>query len=728
MGGPASRSGAFEELSSILIVQGVIEWPDGTCFSRFGNPDGGREGRGLLPNGDVWGWQSKYLFTFDAAAAGQVKASFVRALDTEPNLTRYIVAFPVDLPAGDTENQESAFTRWTAKVAECKAIAKAKDREVALTFVGAHELLTALTESRHAGRARYWFAADVLNPEWQARRVEEVTAMVGPRYSPRLHVEVDTVRAFDAVGRTDAYVARWQQVLASLRKAREWPWRAPDTTVDAFGEALARCHTALNMADETLEQVIAAMRSIERPPPAESSLEAALKALRQVDGLLHEHHLQDGRYFVGDAGALYGTVRSATGALQEGDQLARGVIALAAAEKRLLLTGRAGVGKTHLLCDLATRRTANGLPTVLLLGEDFDARALLSQPGELSRLGGSVDDVLAVLDAASEAAGCIGLFIIDALNDSKEAERWRSSIRALTVAAGHYPHVAVVVSCRTEFVEAVLGDHRLPRVEHEGFVEETAEAVQRFAQEFGLEPPTFPVLNPEFGNPLYLKLTCESLATLGTARFPLGSAGIVTVCDAFLEAVNKRLSDPGRCDYDERGDPVRRGVRELALLGRDPMDRVDVERVTEEAAPGRGWSKSLMRGMIAEGVLTELGDGRITFGYQRLGDVTRAASIADKPLPEIRDWVRRLGNDPWRERGVLGALAVIVPERHNIEIVELSIDSEGRVTNEIVDSFLESLLLRSPDSISPQTAGLVERLLGDSYRAGETWDRLIRLA
>ena len=71
-GHPASRSGAFEELASLLIEQGVVEWPDGVRFSRFGNPDGGREGRGVLPNGDVWAWQAKYLFEFDSSAAAQV--------------------------------------------------------------------------------------------------------------------------------------------------------------------------------------------------------------------------------------------------------------------------------------------------------------------------------------------------------------------------------------------------------------------------------------------------------------------------------------------------------------------------------------------------------------------------------------------------------------------------------------------------------------------------------
>ena len=81
-GQPASRSSAFEELASILIEQGAVQWPDGVRFARFGNPDGGREGNGVLLNGDVWAWQAKYLFEFDSSAAGQVTSS-VRAV-TEP--------------------------------------------------------------------------------------------------------------------------------------------------------------------------------------------------------------------------------------------------------------------------------------------------------------------------------------------------------------------------------------------------------------------------------------------------------------------------------------------------------------------------------------------------------------------------------------------------------------------------------------------------------------------
>src|SRR5664280_2187470 len=80
-GSPASRADGFEELASILIRDGLVEWPDSTVFYRFGNPDGGREGKGVLPGGDVWVWQAKYLFEFGDSEIGQVHKSVVRVLD-----------------------------------------------------------------------------------------------------------------------------------------------------------------------------------------------------------------------------------------------------------------------------------------------------------------------------------------------------------------------------------------------------------------------------------------------------------------------------------------------------------------------------------------------------------------------------------------------------------------------------------------------------------------------
>ena len=448
----------------------------------------------------------------------------------------------------------------------------------------------------------------------------------------------------------------------------------------------------------------------------------------EIDELLHRHAMTKDRYFVGGAGALYADARKASEAIGDGLGLAGSAVTQGAAEKALLLTGRAGVGKTHLLCDAARRRIEDGMPTILLLGQDFDGRSLLAQVGELSQLGAMPDDVLAVLDAASEAAGCTGLLMIDALNESERPGRWRGDVRAVAAACRRYPHVALVLSCRTEFVEEVIGGQELPRVEHFGFAEATDAAIMRFTREYGLEPPTFPALNPEFSNPLYLKLTCEALHTLGATRFRFGTAGLTTVTSAFIEAVNQRLSEAGRCNYDKWSDLAGTCVRQLAELGRGPWDRADVQAITEGLLPGREWSRSLLKGLITEGILIALHNGRIAFGYQRLGDIARASLIAEKDPDGIREWLTGLGGNAWRQRGVLGALAVIVPERHGAEIIDLGADRDGGVSDAVIDCFIESLLLRSPESVTPRAVALVEKLLAVDYRVSEVWECLVRIA
>jgi hypothetical protein len=364
----------------------------------------------------------------------------------------------------------------------------------------------------------------------------------------------------------------------------------------------------------------------------------------------------------------------------------------------------------------------------LLLGQDFDGRSLLTQAGELSQLGTTPDDVLAVLDAASEAAGCTGLLMIDALNESERPDRWPGDARALVTACRRYPHVALVLSCRTEFTEEVIGDGKLPRVEHYGFAEATDAAIMRFTEEYGLEPPTFPALNPEFSNPLYLKLTCEALHTLGETRFRFGTAGLTTVTSAFIEAVNQRLSEVGRCNYDKWNDHAGACVRQLAELGRGPWNRADVQRITEGLLPGREWSRSLLKGLITEGILIELRGGRIAFGYQRLGDIARASAIAEKDPDGIREWLKEQGNNTWAQRGVLSALAVIVPEKHGTEITDLDADQDGSVSGTVIDSFIESLPLRSAESVTPRAVALMQKLLETDYQVSRIWECLVRTA
>ena len=65
-----------------------------------------------------------------------------------------------------------------------------------------------------------------------------------------------------------------------------------------------------------------------------------------------------------------------------------------------------------------------------------------------------------------------------------------------------------------------LGD--VTEVEHPGFDGRELEATEHIFDFFGLEQPRIPLLTPEFTNPLFLILYCESLAGMGLTAPPLG--------------------------------------------------------------------------------------------------------------------------------------------------------------------------------------------------------------
>ena len=725
-GNPASPANAFEELASILIRQ-RDDWPDGTQFSRFGNPDGGREGRGLLPGGDVWAWQAKYLFTFDASAASQIKQSLIRTLNAEPNLARYFVVLPIDLPAGDTSRSKSAFTRWTEQVKEWRCLAESKGLAVEFDFIGAHEMTMALTEPQNSARVKYWFDANVLTLSEQQQRIDDVTAKLGRRYSPKLHVDIEAAKIIESVGRTPAYAEQWKQILAALRAARQWTWRAPEGNADIYQNALPTCNSTLSVVDSTLQRVITSVTTFEELVSAKSEIVDGIQTLQVIDDLMRTNSRTRNGLYVGDAAALYADVRDSLSALKSASVLADSISTRAARSGEVLILGRAGVGKTHLLCDAARQRIAAGRPTMMLLGQEFDRRSLLNQIPELGEMPGTTtDELLAVLDAAGEASGNKALLIIDALNESERPDRWSEAIRALRSKITRFPHLGLIVSCRTEFVDVVIGESDIPSCEHFGFEEATEVAVRRFAGEYGLEVPTFPVLNPEFGNPLFLRLTCEALITLGTSRFIFGTAGLTTVCNAFIEAVNERLACPTRCDYDAKQNLVQIAIKKFADLSGSTFARDVVDCETRELLPGRTWSKSLMKGLLDEGILIEVGRDRIAFGYQRLGDVARAEKIAEKSLTDIKEMVKTFGCNRWTERGTMAALAVMLPEIHGTELMDL-VMVDGQVPEYIVDIFLESLTLREPKTIESRTINIIEHILMSRYKY-EGWTQLVRLA
>ena len=727
-GPSASRAAAFEELTCILLERSW-KWPDGTSFERFGNPDGGREGRATLSDGRVIAWQVKYLFRFDSSAAHQVERSFRRAFDAEAALCHYLVVFPIDLPAGGTGQRKSAHSRWTTKVEEWKEMANECGKAVEFEFVGQHELLGALLNPARSGLVRYWFDESFMDNDWFRQQIATAVAKAGRRYTPKLHTEVEAVRALEGVGRTRDFETSWRKALAGLRECRRFPWRAPEGASGKISDALVACEKSLDEADTAIRSVVSSLDGFGDLATPDDQILDAHQELSKLLILLRTDYPPRNGHYTEPAGTLHLATGRTIEALDLLLDLAGSVATRAARSREVLIEGKAGTGKTHLLCDVAEKRVESGLPTVLVLGQDFDRRAPRNQIPELTSFGGSVEEEVAALAAASEAAGAAGLLMIDALNESERPERWKDELRVLQQVAARHDQVALVVSCRTDFLPDVVGETSMPTMAHEGFGEATDAAVRRFAQEYGLETVSFPVLSPEFSNPLFLKLACEALETLGHDRFPLGSAGLTAVCDAFLEAVNHRLASSERCDFDKESPLVQEAVRRLAAECSDGtlLQRGEAEQLFGELLPGRKWSESLLKGLLDEGVLIAASAG-IGFGYQRLGDVARASLLCANSDEQFQEWMNALGNRQWLFRGVLEVLAIMLPERRGVELIDLLDNDDAYTQDENLDLFIQSLGLRAADAVSDRTIQIIRRLLDDDYIQGAVCNQLVQLS
>ena len=562
-------------------------------------------------------------------------------------------------------------------------------------------------------------ASAPLGQEWFQQQIDYTIAKARGRYTPSLHTEVAAERAMEGVGRTRAFIEEWQKCLAALRECRRGPNPGGSGEHGALEQAQRDVEAALEGVDSETVAAIASLEGFADFPNLNGAVEAARESVLRLYALLRPEDATGDSFGGYSSAAWHYEAGRSLAAVDDLSSLQESTSTRAAIEQELLITGPAGTGKTHLLCEVARARTQEGLPTILVLGQEFDREPLRDQIPRLTAFSGSVEEEVAALESAAGEAGAVGLLIVDALNESYQPQRWKYELDGLRHIFAQHEHVALVVSCRSEFVSEVLGETDMLRFEHQGFGLATETAITRYALEYGIDPVSFPVLSPEFSNPLFLSLACRALSTLGHDSFQLGEAGLTAVCDAFLSAVNERLSAADRCDFNRQRDLVQQAVRALAgsASGRALVDWDEAEELLQSILPNRRWSESLLKGLLDEGVLIPTASG-VGFGYQRLGDLAVASSLCEQPVEEIEMWVEGLDGDRWPHLGVLGALAVKLPEQKGVEIIDLLADDEGFFGLEEIDLFAESLTLRSASAISENTMLFLEQVLENEY----TWE------
>ncbi|HDL5375000.1 TPA: hypothetical protein PXB36_002605, partial [Mannheimia haemolytica] len=240
--------------------------------------------------------------------------------------------------------------------------------------------------------------------------------------------------------------------------------------------------------------------------------------------------------------------------------------------KVLVLTGQAGSGKSHLLGDFVQKRQNSGKYSLLLLGQDFTEKSnawnqILSKQLNLNI---TPEVFLSALDSIGEMQKERVILAIDALNEGEGKSLWNNQLNGLIELVSQYPNIGLVLSVRDSYQDIIFNklniknQDKLCYIKHTGFIDNEFEAIQIFFPYYGLQLPSIPLLNPEFSNPLYLKLFCESLKYQGETCVPKGHKGFNHIVKSYLDGIEKRICE--QIEQDIGSHLVQRAANVIAKL------------------------------------------------------------------------------------------------------------------------------------------------------------------
>src|SRR5690606_34391866 len=108
---------------------------------------------------------------------------------------------------------------------------------------------------------------------------------------------------------------------------------------------------------------------------------------------------------------------------------------------------------------------------------------------------------------------------------------WKSEIAGFLHEISKYPYVGVVISIRTTYYNSIIPknlreDKSILKIDHQGFKGNEYKALKVFCNHYGIRQPNFPILAPEYTNPLFLQLICIGVLDTEEKLFPQGFQGL----------------------------------------------------------------------------------------------------------------------------------------------------------------------------------------------------------
>lgn len=711
----------FEELVSQLARKEDIS--NKRHYFRIGKPDAGVECLWILNDDTEWAWQAKYFASsLDSSQWKQLDESVKTVMSKHPKVVKYIIAIPIDPPDARVKGRKSLLQKWDEHIVKWQGWAKLQNLTIEFIPWWHSDFIQRFQKPENAGFLKFWFDKEYFNDEWFEDKLEISIANLGNRYTSEINFELDIVKIFDGIARDNKFYAQlhkqFDDLLISLKKIKSG---YEDSELSKQFSTLTRFCDSLN---QEYINIISNKENQYDFGILVSKMKEVTSILNSIDKIIDELIPKLNQRSKESLEYLKYNLRNAYSQIVNFESFIVSKTVGLFNKPYLLLDGEAGVGKSHLLADIANIRQKEGKYSILLLGQHFNReenpqKQILDQLDLNCRF----DEFLEALNCKAQISRTRLMIIIDAINEGAGRKFWPDNLNGFITSISKYNWLGLVISIRSSYLKLFEDNiknlsRELIQFTHFGFRNVEYEASKLFFKNYNIELPSVPLLHPEFQNPLFLKIFCEGLNKAGFTKIPDGIDGITQVFDFFISSINKKLSLPKNFNYLQELNLVKKIIHEITKyksihnLFYVPLDTA-VEIITEIQRK-YNINGNLAEELIAEGIFSknlfwkEKGsyEEGIYISYERFDDHLVVSEILEKVSNEkIKECFESQGalfnfiKDEYainQNRGIIEALSIQLPEKYGIELFELLRENDNY---EIAEAFVSSLLWRKNKSL-----------------------------
>lgn len=739
-----SQDNAFEELVCQVVRR--TDAANNTTWIRLhgAGGDGGVEAYWYTEPDYKIGIQVKYFLKSGEIDWSQIKKSFETAINIHSDLKEYYIYLACDLTGPTSRKGTTGTDHWKVISEDLKKTASDISRNIQIKLRTASDLLSMLAHPKCAGLQEYWFNSIEITPERLRQWLDSAVSALGERFHPEDHVEVSAQSVIRILSRNTGakknLLSCVSKVLNCHRLTTPSAWTKDVSKIKLIEEANKSIDQFIHFKNEACSDSSICW-PVDEWRLRVNSLTESIRVLHNAAFPSTEQKAENGDNFSYFREKAYSLI----GSLNELDNVINSKAFDAEISRSAFIIGEAGTGKSHLLAFEAEEILSEGGVCLLFLGHRF--QDLLIWNNIASQLGypnKSRDELLGALDAAASTTQMRGLIVIDALNESPNSHIWKRELMGFVDEVKAFPNLAIVVSCRDVFQEHIITPNDLkkfPVVPVQGFAsEEEQEAAARvYLDRRGISRPSVPWLAPEFVNPLFLRSCSQALSNTGKAEFPVGLHGAKSLLSFYIDSVSSNM------DIERFGDttlalPCKKALiavaNSMAVNRTDWIDQIQANKVINSAfigfEPPTGLSWLII--LIRNGVLREdpnpsgisndpllENENVIRFAFQRFQDHLMAESLindvedislAFKDNGALSFLILPNGQLSWRWNGLLEALSIQVPEKYNIELIDILPSDLHTILRRywLIEAFKQSVKWRKPSAITNRTYELFKKL------------------